>query len=328
MEGSPRTHANPTRTLVVLGLIVALLFGLMAILGTWKPRLGLDLRGGTIVTLTARQGTTGKVTAESMEQARTIIQQRVDGLGVGESAVTIQGADQIQVAVPNVAGSDLVDLVGKTAQLGFRNVFYVIAAQPSPSVEPSPGASVSVEPSAEASAAPTGSAAEESSPGSAASTAAGRVVPRMPTAAPTPRPTVPSDTALTFEEKLAWTPNEQDLNDFVLWQCGDPFPELEDQPLFACDSTKTAKYLLGPVLLGGQRVTDAQAGIPQGELNYVVTLDFDQEGAANFGAATTYLSKQSEPQNQFAIVLDGEVTSAPRVTTPSSAAAPRSAAGT
>ncbi len=304
MEGKSRTHGNPTRTLVILGLIVALLFGLMALLATWKPRLGLDLRGGTTVTLTARESMTGKVTTESMEQARTIIQQRVDGLGVGESAVTIQGADQIQVAVPNIVGSDLVDLVGKTAQLGFRNVFYVIAAEPAPSPEPS------VAPSADA------SASTEPSPSAAASTAAGRVAPRMPTAPPTPRPSAPSGTSKTFEEKLAWTPTEQDLNDFIAWQCGDPFPDLEDQVLFACDTAKSAKYLLGPVLISGQRVTDAQAGIPQGELNYVVTLDFDAEGASNFGAATTFLSSQAEPQNQFAIVLDGEVTSAPRVTTP------------
>ena len=82
--------SNPTqsaaRTLVGFGVVVAMLLGLMALTGTWVPRLGLDLRGGTTITLTARTSDGNSPPRENLETARTIIQQRVDSLGVGEAS--------------------------------------------------------------------------------------------------------------------------------------------------------------------------------------------------------------------------------------------------
>jgi preprotein translocase subunit SecD len=45
---------HPGRTLIIFGIIVAALYGLMAISNNWTPKLGLDLQGGTTITLTAR----------------------------------------------------------------------------------------------------------------------------------------------------------------------------------------------------------------------------------------------------------------------------------
>lgn len=114
---------RPGRTLVVLLALVVVLVGLMGLSKTWTPKLGLDLRGGTTITLTAANTSgTGAVDQNSLDLARTIIQSRVDSLGVGESEVTTAGDRQIIVSVPNVQQDRLVQLVGQTAVLRFRAV--------------------------------------------------------------------------------------------------------------------------------------------------------------------------------------------------------------
>ncbi len=87
----------------------------MALANSWTPKLGLDLRGGTTITLTARNTTgSGAVDQASLDQARTIIQQRVDSIGVGESEVAVVGNNQVTVSVPNVAPAQLQEMVGQT----------------------------------------------------------------------------------------------------------------------------------------------------------------------------------------------------------------------
>ncbi|WIY84194.1 protein translocase subunit SecD [Propionimicrobium sp. PCR01-08-3] len=291
-------------------IVVAMLFGLMALTGTWTPRLGLDLRGGTTITLTARTEDGSTVPRENLETARGIIQNRVDSLGVGESSVTIQGNDKIEVAVPNMGSDELVELVGATAKLAFRPVIAVQEVQPA--------ATETTEPSAEATPSDqaTSEATETGSPSAAASTAQRRPVPQLPTEPPassTPRPTAPGDEELSLDDELNYSPTDQDVDDYLAYQCGDDFPDVVDQPLIACDETGTAKYFLGPVILSGEHVTDASAGIPQGEVSWIVSLSFDDQGSATFADATEALSANQQPQNQFAIVLDSEVISAPSV---------------
>ena len=84
-----------------------------------------------------------------------------------------------------------------------------------------------------------------------------------------------------------------------------------------CDQTGAAKYILGPVEVEGSRISAASSGLQQtsqglttGE--WAVNLEFDREGAREFRAVTERLISLQEPQNQFAIVLDGLVVSAPR----------------
>ena len=107
------TTGHPGRTLIVLAVLVAGLITLMAVGGVWLPKLGLDLRGGTTITLTAQNTSgTGAIDPNSLQQAKTIIQNRVDSLGVGESEVTTAGDKQLIVTVPNVQRDELVQLVG------------------------------------------------------------------------------------------------------------------------------------------------------------------------------------------------------------------------
>src|SRR3982751_2219234 len=130
---------RPTRMLVALLVITAGLVAPMAVGQTWTPKLGLDLRGGTTVTLTARNTSgNGSVDPTSLQQARTIIEQRVNALGVGESEVTVSGDRQIIVSVPNVQQDQLVQQVGQTAVLRFRAVYaaeQVQAPAPAPSAD-------------------------------------------------------------------------------------------------------------------------------------------------------------------------------------------------
>src|SRR5690606_10000438 len=102
----------------LLGALLALLYGLMALYGTWTPRLGLDLQGGTSVILTPRSTTGGSVTSGALDKAVDIIRQRVDGLGVAEAEVRRTG-ETIEISVPGRGRNDVVDLVGQTAELRF-----------------------------------------------------------------------------------------------------------------------------------------------------------------------------------------------------------------
>src|SRR5215210_1972792 len=102
-------------------LIVALLYGLVLLGDERTPQLGLDLRGGTTVTLTARTPDGKAPAQEDLELARQIIEQRVNGLGVAEAEVVTEGDSNIVISVPGDNGEKAREL-GATAQLRFRPV--------------------------------------------------------------------------------------------------------------------------------------------------------------------------------------------------------------
>ena len=122
-----KTSSRPGRTLAILGLVLVAMMSLVFFQDTKSVRLGLDLRGGTSVTLQPRiaPGDEGSVTNEAIDQAVAIIRQRVDSRGIAESSVTAQGSGtnrQIIVSLPGNSSRDLVELVGQTAELRFRQV--------------------------------------------------------------------------------------------------------------------------------------------------------------------------------------------------------------
>ncbi len=296
MATTSKHLSHPLRTLIVFLAFCVGLVGLMALGGIWTPKLGLDLRGGTTITLTASNTTgEGSVDPASLELARTIIQQRVDAIGVGETEVTTSGDRQIIVSVPNVQQDELVRMVGQTAQLYFRLVYTQeqVAAAPGteePSAEPTQGAEPSASPSVNR-----------------------RPLPSLPTPVPSPRPTAPGATPLTTQQVLEWQPSERDQSDFGNFQCGDPFPDVSDQPLITCDQAGTIKYLLSPTVISGSDLVKAAAGIPQNQVSWVVDLEFNSTAAATFEQVTKEISTRTSPQNQFAIVLDGDVITTPYV---------------
>ncbi|CAN5764348.1 hypothetical protein BH24ACT18_BH24ACT18_08000 [soil metagenome] len=121
--------------LIVLGLVVVLL-GVAAYLiflrqpVTESTQLGLDLQGGVSAQLRGSQTGGGDVSREEMEQASDLIRQRIDRLGVAEPDVRVQGEDQIVVQIPGVENPrEIIDIIGRTAQLGF---YQVLAVEGSP----------------------------------------------------------------------------------------------------------------------------------------------------------------------------------------------------
>ena len=133
---SVKSPARSGRSLVILTVILLGLIVTTFIQGASAVRLGLDLRGGTSVTLQPRASNeANKITSEAIDQAVSIIRQRVNSLGVAESEVTAQGSGtnrQIVISVPGDSGRRVVDLVGQTAELRFRQVLAETAGVANP----------------------------------------------------------------------------------------------------------------------------------------------------------------------------------------------------
>ena len=311
---------HPWRSLGAFFLLLAALFGFLLWQGRTTPVLGLDLEGGTSITLTARTTDGEPPSQESLEEARGIIEQRVNGSGIAEAEVTTQGDSSIIVQVPGVGQDEIVALVGQTAELQFRPVWAVAAGSgpvepgPLPTPEPTPAATPAVTP------APTdqttglgaarGTAADRVSRDAAreAPIAAGAAATPSPQATPTPV-TTPAQTGPTPEQLSA-------LDEFSCAEIDPAQVTPPDEVLLTCDRTGSNRYLLGPAAVVGTAIADATAGIPQGGVAWQVNLEFTGEGADTFFATTQQLSAQPPPQNQFAIVLDGLVVSAPQVNEP------------
>lgn len=86
------------------------------------PELGLDLQGGTQIILTPTIAEGDQASAEQLSQAVTIIRQRIDGSGVGEAQVSIQGNQNIVVAIPGTPDPTTLQLIKASALLEFRPV--------------------------------------------------------------------------------------------------------------------------------------------------------------------------------------------------------------
>ncbi|ALV30755.1 hypothetical protein AS200_00560 [Streptomyces sp. CdTB01] len=92
-----------------------------------------------------------------------------------------------------------------------------------------------------------------------------------------------------------------------------------DQPIVACATHRASgqpptKYLLGPAILTGSEVASAKANYnTTTAAGWTVVLDFTSAGAKKFSDATGQLAQNQMPQNEFAVVVDGGVVSAPSV---------------
>jgi preprotein translocase subunit SecD len=164
---------HPGRQLAVLGLVFVVLY-LIVFFGAGAsgsftnrlhPKLGLDLVGGTQATYQAQPGPDGKLPSpENMEEARKIIDSRVNGLGVTEAEVVIEGNRNVVVSVAGEAKDQLKN-VGQAAQMRFRKVLKATGdvsatALNPPSAAPSgsaPAATPTKAPAVVGTPAPTGS---------------------------------------------------------------------------------------------------------------------------------------------------------------------------
>jgi len=126
---SSSTPVHPARYLVLFLVLLIGAYLLVFLTGDKEPdpKLGIDLQGGTRVTLTARTPDGSAPTRESLNQAQQIISARVDGLGVSGSEVIIDGQNLV-ITVPGNDGSEARSL-GQTARLYIRPVIHAIPAE-------------------------------------------------------------------------------------------------------------------------------------------------------------------------------------------------------
>lgn len=353
---------NAKRTLMWLFAFIIMLTGALGY-GVWKkdaswtPALGLDLEGGFQFILSPRSTDGGSVSQQQLEEARDIIVQRIDAQGTSGAEVTTQGSSNIVVAMPGVPTKEQQDAIAASSQMQFRPVLATDigdpeAAQPQPSASSSSGSgssgsgsssssSSSAQPSAsrssstpasrnqERTAEPTPSSSDSesgtSSPSSSASAPSS-----SSTAAPTGTDPSADSWKPTGTPKSATDPNHistkvwrefQDLN------CAKP-PEDQpvgktDEAIVACKDDGSLKYVLGPVVVAGTEIADAEAGYrvgPQGQQTNEpeIQLTLTSKGRKEYGDVSKQMVKlqglnPANPTNPpgsynaLAAVLDSKV---------------------
>lgn len=207
MAQTPPSAGRPGRQLLVLGLVGFFLIGLMLFSGTsamsWterlEPRLGLDLVGGTRVTLLAVTEDGSNPTPDALDLARQIIESRVNALGVEEAEVVSEGDNRIVISVAGEP-EDALSAVGQPAVLRFRKVIQTASGlgapdpselAPSPGATPIPGATPSpgATPDPAATPGPSPTATQEPAAVQELAAAQGPAAAQEPTATPEPEPT-------------------------------------------------------------------------------------------------------------------------------------------
>ncbi|PVU81119.1 protein translocase subunit SecD [Cellulomonas sp. WB94] len=300
----PTRRERPVRTLVTLGVLIVALFGALISGSHWStatltPKLALDLEGGTQIILTPVAENQAAITDATITQAIDVIRQRVDSSGVAEAEITSQGGRNIVVALPGTPSEETLNLVRTSAQMEFRPVLGISAPTPTDTSTATATPTDAATPAADAAATPTPSATATAAPSDTPTKAA---------------PDNPSDTAYYITPKVE--------ADFLALDCTNKANQTggklsaADKALVACDPTGSAKYLLGPVEIQGKEISSASSGLGVGANGtstgkWVVNIQFTGTGGSEFRVTTTRLQGLTSPQNQFAMVLDGLVISAP-----------------
>lgn len=315
------------RTLVTLGVVIVAMAAAIAAGVTWSkatvaPKLALDLEGGTEIILTPvpEAQASGQVTSTTISQAINVIRQRIDASGVAESQISSQGSGssaKIVVSLPGQPSQDTVKLVTTSAQMEFRPVLQQAAPTPTPSPTASATAGATPAPSAS-------TAAAGSTPTATATAAASSAASAAPTPTPSPSataaagagPSSPSDAAYYVTPEVQKQFDSLDCSNQKNLTGGVNGPA--DAAFVTCSQDGTSKFILGPVELQGRHISGASSGLnilPNGTTGteWVVNLKLDGQGTTQFAATTTRLVKETPPLNQFAVVLDGLVVSAPAV---------------
>ncbi|MCC3297809.1 protein translocase subunit SecD [Arthrobacter caoxuetaonis] len=281
----PRNGSGPAakKTLIWLGVLFAALAlllggGSMWSNATWTPKLALDLEGGTQMILAPKvTGGDTQISQEQLDQAVEIIRQRVDGSGVSEAEITTQSGRNVVVSLPGTPSAETRALIQASAAMEFRSVILGGPGQAPAAETPTPDD-------------------------------------QLP--APTAEPENGSDMNWVTPELYKEFESTNCLDPAALEASVEPAPA--DQAMVACEPGTAGKYILGPVEVPGSMLEDASFGMAQTgqgqSLNeWAVNLDFNGEGTEKFRAVSERLLTfgDGSPQNQFAIVLDGQVISAP-----------------
>jgi preprotein translocase subunit SecD len=341
---SSSTPVHPARYLAVFLALVIGAYLLVFLTGDKhaKPKLGIDLQGGTRVTLTARTPDGSAPTRQALAQAQQIISARVNGLGVSGSEVVVDG-DNLVITVPGSNGNEARNL-GQTARLYIRPVIHVMPAEaagarpPAQQIPAVPGAPGQIPPGGQipgelppAEQPPTGQP-PAGQPPAGQPPAQPRPYPQEPaptpaptTPAPPPPPTAPPAPPRGSREDLAQRiAAEKELRQstdqtmqilalqYQATRCGQPDPlagnDDPNLPLITCSTDHKEVYLLDKSIISGDQIADASAGFDQQQAQNVVDLKFKSD-AANVWADFT----AAHVGTQTAFTLDSQVVSAPEI---------------
>lgn len=104
----------------ILAIVCAFVFGVRPL--AESIRQGLDLQGGTHVVLEAEDTDAAKVNDDAMERVKTIMEKRVNALGLTEPVIQREGERRMIIELPGVKDPDAaIKTIGKTAMLEFKD---------------------------------------------------------------------------------------------------------------------------------------------------------------------------------------------------------------
>jgi preprotein translocase subunit SecD len=340
---APQAQLPVARYLGALGAVLAILYALAFLTGnTHRPKLGLDLQGGTQVTLAAKTDNGQPPSPEAMNQAREILLQRVNGAGVASAEVVTQGNSNLIISVTGENADKAKDLA-QTAQLLFRPVINGFPV--TPAAAPSATAGGSAPPSGSAvpsgSASPSASASAGASPSATATPSAnGRAVPPLalaPTGTATPKPSAtpkapattkapatpaPSGTAPAGQQFPGATPEQAAMLAALDCNSSETAASDPNKQIAACDRDGKTKYLLDKALFKGTEIASAAAQSPDansGRFEWTVLINLKSAGQAVWSKYTQAHNEQTTPNgagNAVAFTLDDKVISAPTIQVP------------
>ncbi|QKJ25255.1 protein translocase subunit SecD [Aquiluna borgnonia] len=276
------TEQSAKRKLGWLGAVAAFFTGLI-IWGvvtvqpgaSFAPELALDLQGGTQIILTPTLADGQVVEQEQLDQAVTIIRQRIDGSGVGEAQVSVQGNQNIVVSIPGAPDANTLQLIKASALLEFRPVI-TYAASAAPSTE---SAAVDI------------STLNDT---------------------PATTPVNASDAAWITEKVQAQFDQLDCSTEFrSAGQVDDPTKPLVTCDDFYLYKYILGPVEVNGLNISNAYAGTVTTTTGASTNDWAVNLEFDATGTESFGQVTARLFGLPSPQNQFAITLDGLVITAP-----------------
>ena len=314
----------------------------------FKVGLGLDLSSGTQATLRAVTEKGKAPPQDDMKTAVAIINDRVNASGNTGVSVQQEGSSDIQVTAPGQGSQQLINNVDTTAQLRFRAVLLegssTPAATPSASSTASPGATPSASSTssakAKSSASPSAStkayirpAAATPSPSAQSSSSAKAKASSSPSpsapasASPTGSAATTAGNAKAVDPAVMKLFNKLDCSNLNNWKSKLHYSEHQwdapDSQTVACGQGGV-KYVLDKAVILGTDVTSESSGIDTTSNEPVVNLTLNGKATKAFGKLTATQATKYRPGastnpddqvlDQTAIVLDGNVVSAPGTT--------------
>jgi preprotein translocase subunit SecD len=291
--------------------------------------------------------------SSAMAQSIAILNSRVNGQGFTGAKVQQQGSNLIVVSVPGKSAEEISPLLS-SAVLRFRQVLLVARGRPTALPPPTAGSTPGTTPSPSASPSPTGSASPSPSPSGGSGQAAGARAlggtghakassspspsaspTSSPSSSPSPSPSLTTrlPTAADGSGDISKVTDKAVIADFNKLNCADKNwqkkiygsnPASWDDPskqIVGCEG-KNVKYILDVAKVLGTNLTKVTTQL-NSQSQYVVAFNLDGGGAKAFGQLTSSMVSQyfqngqaTSVLDQFAIVLDGKVISAPQVTSP------------